>query len=235
MAATYKSRKELLKKPDEFITLTGKAIAITKNYQNQITYALLAIVAIGLIFLGYRFFAQRAETKAFSMLQKTQSAYQTQKAASSAEEAYGNVSQAFQDIIKKYGGNAGGKLARVVYANISYEAGQYEKAIALYKQSLNDFQDDEAVYNLILYSMGYAYRQVKDAQNAAAYFERAAKQTNSLVREDALFNLGWIYQKMGETAKSQQALQQIIDDYPNSLYYEMVQEELSARKSDSAS
>ena len=109
MAATYKSRKELLKKPDEFITLTGKAIAITKNYQNQITYALLAIVAIGLIFLGYRFFAQRAETKAFSMLQKTQSAYQTQKAASSAEEAYGNVSQAFQDIIKKYGGNAGGK------------------------------------------------------------------------------------------------------------------------------
>jgi tetratricopeptide (TPR) repeat protein len=235
MAATYKSRKELLKKPDEFITLTGKAIAITKNYQNQITYALLAIVAIGLIFLGYRFFAQRAETKAFSMLQKTQSAYQTQKAASSAEEAYSNVSQAFQDIIKKYGGNAGGKLARVVYANISYEAGQYEKAIALYKQSLNDFQDDEAVYNLILYSMGYAYQQVKDAQNAAAFFERAAKQTDSLVREDALFNLGWIYQKMGETAKSQQALQQIIDDYPNSLYYEMVQEELSARKSDSAS
>jgi tetratricopeptide (TPR) repeat protein len=235
MAAKYKSRKELLKKPDEFITLTGKTIAITKNYQNQITYALLAIVAIGLIFLGYRFFAQRAETKAFSMLQKTQSAYQTQKAASSAEEAYSIVSQAFQDIIKKYGGNAGGKLARVVYANISYEAGQYEKAIALYKQSLNDFQDDEAVYNLILYSMGYAYRQVKDAQNAAAYFERAAKQTHSLVREDALFNLGWIYQKMGETAKSQQALQQIIDDYPNSLYFEMVQEELSARKSDSAS
>jgi tetratricopeptide (TPR) repeat protein len=235
MAAKYKSRKELLKKPDEFITLTGKAIAITQNYQNQITYALLAIVAIGLIFLGYRFFAQRAETKAFSMLQKTQSAYQTQKAASSAEEAYSNVSQAFQDIIKKYGGNAGGKLARVVYANISYEAGQYEKAIALYKQSLNDFQDDEAVYNLILYSMGYAYQQVKDAQNAAAFFERAAKQTDSLVREDALFNLGWIYQKMGETAKSQQALQQIIDDYPNSLYFEMVQEELSARKSDSAS
>ena len=235
MAAKYKSRKELLKKPDEFITLTGKAIAITKNYQNQITYALMAIVAIGLIFLGYRFFAQRAETKAFSKLQQAQSAYQTQKASSSAKEAYNKVSQAFHDIIKKYGGNAGGKLARAIYANISYEAGQYEKAIALYKQSLNDFQDDEAVYNLILYSMGYAYRQVKDAQNAAAYFERAAKQTNSLVREDALFNLGWIYQKMGETAKSQQALQQIIDDYPNSLYYEMVQEELSARKDDSSS
>jgi tetratricopeptide (TPR) repeat protein len=229
MAAKYKSRKELLKKPDEFITLTGKAIAIVRDYQNHITYALLAVVAIGLVFIGYRFFAQRAETKAFSMLQKAQSAYQAQKAASSAAEAYNTVSQAFQDIIKKYGGNAGGKLARVIYANISYEAGQYEKAIALCKQALNDFQDDKAVYNLILNSLGYAYLQMEDNQNAAAYFERAAKQTDSLVRQDALFNLGWVYQKMGEAAKSQQALQQIIDDYPSSLYFDMVQEELSAR------
>ena len=50
MAAKYKSRKELLKKPDEFFTLTGKAIAKARDYQNQIMYALLAIVAIGLIF-----------------------------------------------------------------------------------------------------------------------------------------------------------------------------------------
>ena len=235
MAAKYKSRKELLKKPDEFITFTGKAITIARDYQNQITYTLLAIMAVGLIFLGYRFFAQRAETKAFSILQKTQSAYQTQKAASSAEAAYNKASQAFQDIIKKYGNNAGGKLARVIYANISYEAGQYDEAIALYKQSLNDFQDDTAVYNLILNSLGYAYQQIKDTQNAVAYFERAASQTDSLVREDALLNLGWVYQKMGEAAKSQQALQQIIDDYPNSLYFDMVQEELSARKSNSAS
>jgi TolA-binding protein len=70
---------------------------------------------------------------------------------------------------------------------------------------------------------------MEDNQNAAAYFERAAKQTDSLVRQDALFNLGWVYQKMGEAAKSQQALQQIIDDYPSSLYFDMVQEELSAR------
>ncbi|MGD2097178.1 MAG: tetratricopeptide repeat protein [Desulfobacterales bacterium] len=235
MAAKYKSRKELLKKPDEFITLTGKTIAIARDYQNHITYTLLAIVAIGLIFLGYRFFAQRAETKAFSMLQKAQSVYQQQKAASSAKEAYNKVSPVFQDIIKKYGGKAGGKLARVIYANISYEAGQYENAAALYKQSLNDFQDNSAVYNLILNSLGYAYLQMKDTQNAAVYFELAAKQTDSLVREDALFNLGWVYQNMGEAAKSQQTLEQILDDYPDSLYFDMVQEELSARQDDSTS
>lgn len=235
MAAKYKTRKELLKKPDEFITLTGKAIAFTRDYQNQIFYALCGIVIVVLIFLGYRFFAQRAEIKAFSMLQQTQSEYQTMKAASSAPEAYSKVAEAFQKIIKKYGGNAGGKLARVIFANISYDAGRYDKAIELYKQSLEDFKDDKAVYNLILSSLGYAYQQMDDTQNAVVYFERAATAEDSLVREEALFNLGWVYQKLGEAAKSEQTLQTIVDDYPNSIYFDMVQEELSARKRESSS
>ena len=235
MAAKSKSRKELLKKPDEFITFTGKAIAFVKEYQNQIFYALCAIVAIFFIFLGYRYFAQRAEVKAFSMLQQTQSEYQTLKAASSAPEAYTKVAEAFQGILKKYGGNAGGKLARVIYANISYDAGQYDKAIALYKQSLDDFKDDKAVYNLILSSLGYAYQQMDDSQNAAVYFERAAVAEDSIVREEALFNLGWVYQKLGEAAKSRQTLQKILDEYPNSIYFDMVQEELNARKRASSS
>ena len=235
MAARYKSRKELLKKPDEFITLTGKIINLYRDYQNHIFYALCAITAVVLIFLGYRFFVQRAEIKAFSMLQQTQSEYQTLKAASSAAEAYGKVSEAFQGIINKYGGNAGGRLARVIYANISYDAGQYDSAIALYKQALNDFKDDKAVYNLILNSMGYAYQQKGDSQNAAVYFEQAASVSDSLVREEALFNLGWVYQKLGEAAKSRETLQKIVDDYPNSIYFDLVQEELSARKTDPSS
>jgi tetratricopeptide (TPR) repeat protein len=234
MAAKYKTRKELLKKPDEFITLTGKAITFARDYQNQIFYAFCAIVVVVLIFLGYRYFTQRAEVKAFSMLQQTQSEYQTLKAASSAPEAYSKVAAAFQRILKKYGGNAGGKLARVIFANISYDAGQYDTAIALYKQSLEDFKDDKAVYHLILSSLGYAYQQMDDMQNAIVYFERAAKAKDSPVREEALFNLGWVYQKLGEAAKSEQTLQTILDDYPNSIYFDMVQEELSARKRESS-
>ena len=66
MVTKKKTRKQLLKEPDEFITFTGKAITFVTGYQKQISYTLCAIVAIALIFFGYRFFAQRAETKAFS-------------------------------------------------------------------------------------------------------------------------------------------------------------------------
>jgi tetratricopeptide (TPR) repeat protein len=230
MAKKKKTRKQLLKEPDEFITLTGKAISFVTEYQKQISYTLYALVAVALIFFGYRFFAQRAETKAFALLGQTQSKYETLIKTSSETEVYSQVSDAFQSIIKKYGGNAGGKLARLIYANISYDARQYEKAIALYKQSLSDFKEDKFVYNMILSNLGHAYQRVGDEQNAAAYFEKAASATDSPVREEALFNLGLMYAKLGEAAKSQKTLQEILDNHPDSIYFDMVEEELSTLK-----
>jgi tetratricopeptide (TPR) repeat protein len=230
MATKKKTRKQLLKEPDEFMTLTGKAITFVTGYQKQISYLLCTIMAIVLIFFGYRFFAQRAETKAFTRLGQTQSKYDTLKKTSSETAAYSQVSEAFQSIIKKYGGNAASKLARVMYANISYDAQQYEKAIALYKQSLNDFKDDKLVYNMVLSNLGHAYQRVDDEQNAAAYFEKAASATDSPIREEALFNLGLMYEKLGESAKSQKMLQEILKNHPDSIYFDLAEEELSALK-----
>jgi tetratricopeptide (TPR) repeat protein len=230
MATKKKTRKQLIKEPDEFITFTGKAISFVTGYQKQISFMLCAIVAIALIFFGYRFFAQRAETKAFTRLGQIQSQYNTLKKTSPGTAAYSQVSEAFQIIIKKYGGNAGGKLARVIYANISFEAQQYEKAIALYKQSLKDFKDDKLIYNMILSNLGHAYQRVEDEQNAAAYFEKAASATDSPIREDALFNLGLMYEKLGEATKSQKMFQEILNNHPDSIYFDVVEEELSTLK-----
>ncbi len=136
MATRKRSRKELLKKPDEFMTFTGKVIRLVSDNQKPISYALCAVVAVVLVIFGYRFFAQRAEAKAFSMLQQTVAKYEAHKKATSADEAYRNVSEEFQGIVEKYGGNAAGKLARASYANVCYNAGDYKKAIELYKRSL---------------------------------------------------------------------------------------------------
>jgi tetratricopeptide (TPR) repeat protein len=230
MVTKKKTRKQLLKEPDEFITFTGKAITFVTGYQKQISFMLCAIMAIVLIFFGYRFFAQRAETKAFTRLGQTQSKYDTLKKTSSETAAYSQVSEAFQSIIKKYGGNAGGKLARVIYANISFDAQKYKEAIELYKQSLSDFKDDKFVYNLIISNLGYAYQRVGDEQNAAAYFEKAVSAKNSQIREEALFNLGVIYENLGKDEKGQQTLQQILKDHPDSIYFDIVSEELNTLK-----
>ncbi len=234
MAAPKKSRKELLKKTDEFITFTGKLIRFIADYQKQIFYILCAVVAVALVIIGYQFFAQRSEAKAFSMLEKTMAKYEARKKATSADEAYRNVSGEFQRIVEKYGGNAAGKLARVSYANISYNAGDYQKAIELYKPALNDFKDHPLVYNFILSGLGYAYQQMGEDRNAAMYFEKVAS-TDSSIRDEALFNLGLLYESLGDRNKSYQAFQQILSNFPNSMYFDIVEEKLSGKGLDSSS
>ena len=235
MATIKKSRKELLKKPDEFMTFTGKVIRLVSDNQKPISYALCAVVAVVLVIFGYRFFAQRAEAKAFSMLEQTMAKYEARKKATSADEAYKNVSEEFQRIVEKYGGNAAGKLARVSYANISYNAGDYQKAIELYKPALNDFKDHPLVYNFILNGLGYAYQQLGDDRNAAMYFEQVASISDSNIRDEALFNLGLLYERLGDGDKSSQAFQQILSNFPNSMYFDIVEEKLSGKGLDSSS
>ena len=235
MTRRKRSRKELLKKPDEFITLTGRAIQFATAYQKQLSYGLCALVAIALVFLGYRFLAQRAEKKAFALLEQTMSTYEINKKASSPQEAYNKASEDLQRIVKKYGGNAGGKLARAQYANISYEAGDYQKAIELYKQALNDFKDNRIVYHLILSSLGYAYQRIEDDRNAAKYFEELSSATDSGIRDEALFNLGLLHEKLGDSESSRKAYQEIISNYPNSIYFDIVQEKLSSKGFESSS
>ena len=235
MARRKRSRKNLLKKPDEFITLTGRVIEFASAYQKQLFYALSVVVAVALVIFGYRFFAQRAETKAFAALAQIMANYEADKKASSAQEAYRKAAEELQSLIKKNGGNAGGKLARVRYADISYDAGDYHKAIELYKQSLNDFKDNQLVYHLILSDLGYAYESIEDDRDAAKYFEELSSATDSGMRDEALFNLGLLYAKLGDAASSRKAFQEIVSKYPNSMYFEMAQEKLSSKDYDSSS
>ena len=70
MAKVKKTRKELLKEPDEFITTTGKLIRWAVKYQTQLTYGLIAVVVVAIGVSTYRYFNARAEAQAAQLLQR---------------------------------------------------------------------------------------------------------------------------------------------------------------------
>jgi tetratricopeptide (TPR) repeat protein len=221
-----KTRKELLKEPDEFLTFTSRIFRVAVEHQKKLMYALSTLIAIALIISAYSFFVHRAEAKAFLMLQKSLAKYEAVQKDNSPDEVYRNISKDLQQIVDKYGGNAGGRLARVIYGNICYDAGQYSKAIKLYEKSLDDFKDNELVYNLILNNLGYAYGQIGDQQNATKYFEKLASATDSSLHNEALFNLGLLHDKMGNAQKSTDAFKQILSKQQDSIYFDIVEEKL---------
>ena len=222
-----KTRKELLREPDEFMTISGKLIGFAVDHKNQLTYALGIIAVLALVFSGYRFFSIRAENNASTLLGKSLSKYNVIKADKQPDEVYGEVSADFQFILDKYNGKQSAKLARLIYANICYDAGKYTRAIELYKAALTDFAEHPMIYHQILGNLGYAYEQEKDYATAVGYFEKISSAAEPIMRDEALFHLGRLYDKLGENEKSQKAFTKILNDHQDFIYIDLVKERTS--------
>ena len=221
------SRKKLLKEPDEFITLSGKIIQFAMEYKTHFTYGIGILVALAVLIAGYRFFTIRSENKSLALLDRAVSTYQTALRTQDIQRAYQAVIKDFRMILDKYGNKEGGKLARVTFANICFDAGEYSEAIKLYEESLKNFEHQPMIYNLILSGLGYANEQLNEHQRAVTYFEKIVARDDKILGDEALFNLGMLYEKLGEKSKSENAFQQIISDFPDSMYIDIIKERSS--------
>jgi tetratricopeptide (TPR) repeat protein len=224
---TRVTRKKLLKEPDEFITTTGRLIRWSQRYQAQLTYAVGAFFILLLAIAGFRYFGNQAENTAFQLLNQATEKYESSLKAIGPEKAYQEVKEDFEYILKKYKRKEGGKMARIVYANISYEAGNPDQAIRFYGQALNDLGKEKTFKNFILSSLGYAYEKKKDYQKAISYFELILENNDPVIKDVALFNQGRLYEALGDVSKSRDAFNRLVLDYADSIYFEIAKEKVS--------
>ena len=222
-----KTRKELLKEPDEFLTLSSKLIGLAIDYKTHLTYALGIILIIVVIISGIRFFSIRSENNASALLDESLTKYNSLKAEKQPDEIYGAVSADFQFILNKYRSKESAKLARLIFANICYNAGKYKQAIELYKSALADFAKYPMIHHQILSNLGYAYEQEEDYSTAVGYFEKISSATGSIRRDEALYHLGRLYDKLGENEKSREAYNKILTDHQDFIYIDLVKERIS--------
>jgi len=221
------SRKQLLNEPDEFITFSSKLLKFIIDHKSQITVAVSVIFLFLLAFSGWRYFLNKAEDKAAISLGRNITRYESVKMKEGSSEAYLEVGKDFQLLLKKYSGRHGGKLARVVYANICYNGDKPDEAIALYKKSLRDFSNKPFIKNQILSCLGYAYEKKEDYAEAIQYFEMTAQGPQSDLKNEAWYNLGRLYSREGDKEKSANAYRKIVSDFTNSMYFDLVKEKLA--------
>jgi tetratricopeptide (TPR) repeat protein len=227
MAKKKITRKELLNEQDEFITFSGKLIQFIAAHKAKILIGTGALVALVLVFSGISYFSSRAEASAFLLLEKGIARYERIHQAEGAQKAYQEVGGDFKTLLDKYPRKEGGKLARVVYGNMAYRAGDFETAIHNYERALGDFPERPFFRQLILSSLGYAHEGKKDLQKAVGYFEQVASSSEAARRDEALFNLGRIHGELGNLEKSREAYGKILSDHGGSIYTEIAREKMT--------
>ena len=221
------TRKELLNKPDEFITFTAKMLKFASVYQTQLFFGFIIVVVFIVSIAGLMYYSNKAEKQASDLLGMMITKYEIIKSKSGPEVAFQAVEKEAQLLLDEYSSRKGGKLARVLFANICFNAGEIDKAIELYTKSLNSFDDNSAVKYFGLSGLGYCYEQKNDYKTAVKYFQMIVAGNDNAMKGEALFNLGRIYAEMGEAEKSVVAFKKVLSDYSDSIYVELIKERLA--------
>ena len=222
-----RSRKRELEAPDEFITLSSRMLEFVTEHKEKMIIGVGIVIALIVGFVGRQYYVKRAEDKAFVLLEQNRMKYQLMSRSKGPEEAYIGVERDFQQMLDKYSGSEGGKIARVTFANICFSGGNYDRAIRLYETSLEDFDEFPFIKIMILDSLGHSHEKKKEYQAAAKYFEMIVQETDSVMKSDALFNIGVLYAEMGLEDKSTAAFKEIVSNHSDAIYYEIVKERLA--------
>jgi tetratricopeptide (TPR) repeat protein len=227
MAKKKKTRKQLLKEPDEFLTFTQSLMRYVLEHKVQIAAGLGVLFAIVIVVSGVLYFSEKAENRAFAMMNNARERYNTLSEEEGPEKAYEAVSQEFQTLLDKYADKDGGRLARIAFGDIAFEAGAYDRSIELYERALRDADSYPSLKNLILASLAYSYEGKGDLSGAVRYLEMITSGTNPLMKPEAFFNLGRIYAQMGMPEKSTHAYETLMADYPDATYIDLVKERVA--------
>jgi tetratricopeptide (TPR) repeat protein len=220
------SRKKLLKEPDEFISFAGRLIQFGKKYQEKLIGGIAVLFVLLAIISVIRYLSGKNESEASMLLSKAQTKYEKALSSKKPQEAYKEVEKDFQKLLNDFSGQMAGKQARLIFADVCFEAGKIDQAIELYKASLKDWNKDPIIKNIILSSLGNAYKKKEDYKNALSYYEQIRNGGESFGKANALYNLGVLYAKKDETQKSQKAFKMIDQDYSNYIYAEIVKDKI---------
>ncbi len=219
------TRKELLKEPDEFLSFSKKMIQFATAHQKPIIIGTAVFFLLLVAFAGFQYYRIRSENHAFALLQEATTAYASTAAQKGPQQAQRAASDAFGRLFDRYAGSPAARIGQVVYADICYRAGDPAKAAALYTEALNAFgEKDPALRSLIDSSLGYALEARGDLQKASERFRQVTEKPTAIFKDDALFQLARIYDRMGRHEEAAKLYEKIPEQYPASLFSEIARE-----------
>ena len=214
------ARKKELEQPDPFLESIYRGMETARKYKKQLIWLSCAIVAVFVISYGAVYSIRSSEKKASMLLSEALTKYATFE---DAKKGYADVKDDFLILLDEYPNTSAGRIASVRFAQVCYEAAEYDQAFDMYKKSLHYFKDDPVMKNLLLTSLGHTCQALKKNEEAQHYFKTIADGKSKLSKDEALFNLGMLAMESGNRDQGVQFLSRVVSEYADSMYKPMAE------------
>ncbi len=215
MAKTKVSRKTLLKKPDEFITLSTKAVTLVKEHQQQ--FRILGIILVCLLIIAFGLYTymkyinkkgQETYSTAYNFISKNMGLETNKDNLKESEEL-------FDRVIDKYGLSKAARLAIPELAYLDFLQKRYDDAIHRYQEFLNKVSDDP-YQSLAMMALAVCYEEKGDFEKAIRTLEQIRSGPDDFFKEQAMLIMARIYRQMNKQESSNEILEEFIEKFKNS-------------------
>jgi predicted negative regulator of RcsB-dependent stress response len=214
-------RRKELEQLDPLQKNMFKAMAYAGIYKKPLLLILGAVVLAALVFVGIVTSFQRSENKASHLVAEATGRYN--RLADDPQKAYRNVTDSFETVLNEYANTDAGKMARITYAGICMDAGEYDRAGVLYEKALKSFDDQAAMYNFLLSSLGHVWLAKNDLDRAETYFQQIETGKSDLLKDESRFVLAQIYASKQKLDESQEMYEKLVKENQQSMYAGLAQ------------
>jgi tetratricopeptide (TPR) repeat protein len=225
------TRKQLLKEPDEFLTVSAKTIQFMANNRRLVFGVAIGVVVAALAVAGLRYSSQVSERKAYALFEQGRIRYLAEILGKTSPVPLDETAEPFERVLRKYHSTNAAPLSLMAYANLSYHMGDYQRAIDLYQRAPSAFHKDGAVLKLIWNGLAYAYEAEDNFESAAEHYQKITDAQDEFMKGDAYYNFARMMEAMNDQEKAIEAYKKVVKAYPDSVGFQIAREKVLRHES----
>jgi len=216
MAKKRETRKELLKKEDEFISLSTRIYRSAVEHRRKIQGAAICVLALMVIIAGISLYFRHINQKALAGYNTAYKNLVSDSSSKASEESIQRSVEELERLIREYGWTKMAKLSIPQLAYLKFGQGNYDEAISLYTTYLKKLGDDSIYRPMAHFGLAACYEAKADYQSAIGHLEKIIENDAAFLKEEAMFSLGRMYDLSGQKELSKETFQKFVSQFPQS-------------------
>ena len=207
MAHTERIRRKELRQPDEFVTLSRRAVAYAEENRTTFFLVIGAIVVLLAATLIFRAVRANRETSAATAYAQAHTLLDDKK--------YPDAATAFQQVADGYGSTSYAILAQLEAGNALLLGGKAAEAAQAYQKFLDAGAPTDYLRQLALVRLGIAQEQTDKAADAMRTYASAAEMPGPYA-EEALAGQARTAEASGDTTAAKDLYARFLEKYQTS-------------------
>jgi len=216
MAKKKTTRKELLKKDDEFISLSTRFFEYVSTHGKQIQYLTVSVMIIIAIVIGISFYFKHLNKKSLAAYNLAYTNLVSDSSSDISEDTITKSIEELDSLIKKYGWTKMATLAIPQLAYLKFGQGKYDEAISLYQTYLKKDKSASIYHLMTHFGLAAAYEAKSEHQSAIQHLKKIIDDENNFLKEEALFSLGRLYALSGQQEMSKEIFKDFVNQFKES-------------------